>query len=131
MFDYTGDYSSLSSGFSDDNKYNIGLIGTDRKTKTMAYKVIFSKFHNTEKVTIPIGNKTDKAPMLFIIFGLLLALGMGILVNSGKKFREDSSRALLRPYNFFADVRDLRMISGVHTGLLGSYYCGHKFIAFK
>jgi len=124
MFDYTGDYSSLSSGFSKNNLYNIGLISIDRKTKSMAYNVVYSKFNNTERVTIPIGNKKDQAPMLFIVFGLLLALGMGILVNSGKKFREDSSRALLRPYNFFADVRDLRMISGFHTGLLAIILAG-------
>ena len=124
MFNYIGDYASLSSGYSNDNKYNIGLIGIDRKNKTLTYKVIYSKFHNTEKVTIPIGNKTDQAPMLFIVFGLVLALGMGILVNSGKKFREDSSRALLRPYNFFADVRDQRMISGFHTGLLALILSG-------
>jgi len=124
MFDYTGDYSSLTSGYSKNNLYNIGLISLDKKTKTMAYKVIYSKFHNSERVTIPIGNKIDRSPMLFIIFGLLLALGMGILVNSGKKFREDSSRALLRPYNFFADVRDLRMISGFHTGLLAIILAG-------
>ena len=124
MFNYTGDYASLSSGYSDNNKYNIGLIGIDRKYKTLAYKVIYSKFHNTEKVTIPIGSKTDQAPMLFIVFGLVLALGMGVLVNSGKKFREDSSRALLRPYNFFADVRDQRMISGLHTGLLALILSG-------
>lgn len=124
MFNYTGDYASLSSGYSDNNKYNIGLIGIDRKYKTLAYKVIYSKFHNTEKVTIPIGSKTDQAPMLFIVFGLVLALGMGVLVNSGKKFREDSSRALLRPYNFFADVRDQRMISGFHTGLLALILSG-------
>ncbi len=124
MFDYTGDYASLSSGYSDNNKYNIGLIGIDKKYKTMAYKVIYSKFRNTEKVTIPIGSKTDQAPMLFIVFGLILALGMGVLVNSGRKFREDSSRALLRPYNFFADVRDQRMISGFHTGLLALILAG-------
>ena len=40
---------------------------------------------------------------------------MGVLVNSGRKFREDASRALLRPYNFFADVRDQRIISAYHT----------------
>jgi hypothetical protein len=44
---------------------------------------------------------------------------MGILVNSGKKFREDASRALLRPYNFFADVRDQRIISAFHSTFLG------------
>ena len=57
--------------------------------------------------------------MVFIIFGLFLALIMGILVNSGRKFREDSSRALLRPYNFYADVRDQRIMSGYHSTILG------------
>jgi hypothetical protein len=44
---------------------------------------------------------------------------MGVLVNSGRKFREDASRALLRPYNFFADVRDQRIISAYHSLFLG------------
>ncbi|MCK7516354.1 MAG: hypothetical protein MZV64_00805 [Ignavibacteriales bacterium] len=70
---------------------------------------------NTEKVTIPIGSDKDDAPMIFIITGLVLALLMGVLVNSGRKFREDASRALLRPYNFFADVRDQRIISAYHS----------------
>jgi hypothetical protein len=49
----------------------------------------------------------------------VLALLMGVLVNSGRKFREDASRALLRPYNFFADVRDQRIISAYHSLSLG------------
>jgi hypothetical protein len=53
--------------------------------------------------------------MIFIITGLVLALSTAILVNSGRKFREDASRALLRPYNFFADVRDQRIISAYHS----------------
>jgi hypothetical protein len=72
-----------------------------------------------ERVTIPIGSKKDDAPMIFIVFGLFLALVMGGLVNSGKKFREDATRALIRPYNFFADVRDQRIISAFHTSILG------------
>jgi beta-galactosidase len=43
---------------------------------------------------------------------------MAVLINTKKKFREDCTRALLRPYNFFADVRDHRIISGVHTAIL-------------
>ena len=54
-----------------------------------------------------------------IIIGLLIAIFMGVLVNSGRKFREDASRALLRPYNFFSDVRDQRIISASHSTLLG------------
>ena len=118
MFDYRGDYASLVAGYNKDNLYRIGISGEDRGTDRIGYKVIYSKLHNTEKVTIPIGSKKDDAPMIFVIAGLLLALIMGVLVNSGRKFREDSSRALLRPYNFFADVRDQRIMSGYHSTVL-------------
>ncbi len=119
MFDYKGNYASLINGYSKSNLYRFGICGADRDISRLSYKVIFSELHNTEKVTIPIGSKHDDAPMSFIIFGLLLALLLGVLVNSGKKFREDTSRALLRPYNFFADVRDQRIMSGFHSTILG------------
>jgi beta-galactosidase len=118
MFDYRGDYASLTSGYNAETTYNIGILGEDRRTDRLSYKVIFSRLHNAEKVTIPIGIKKDDAPMILNIFGIILALAMGIMVNSGRKFREDSSRALLRPYNFYADVRDQRIISGYHSVFL-------------
>jgi beta-galactosidase len=119
MYDYSGDFPSLINGFSKNNIYNIGVTSSDRSTNRLAYKVIYAKLHNMESVTIPIGSKKNTAPMVFIIFGLFLALIMGVLVNSGRKFREDSSRALLRPYNFYADVRDQRIMSGYHSTVLG------------
>lgn len=119
IFDIRGDYRSIISGFSEDNLYLIGLISEDRNQERLAYKVLSARMRNTEKVTIPIGSDKDDAPMIFIITGLVLALLMGVLVNSGRKFREDASRALLRPYNFFADVRDQRIISAYHSLFLG------------
>ncbi|HUX61150.1 MAG TPA: glycoside hydrolase family 2 TIM barrel-domain containing protein [Ignavibacteriaceae bacterium] len=118
MFDYRGDYASLSAGYNSDNLYKIGICGEDRNTDRLGYKVIYSKLHNTDKVTIPIGNKKDSSPIVFILFGLVLAIILGVLVNSGRKFREDASRALMRPYNFFADVRDMRIMSSYHSSIL-------------
>jgi beta-galactosidase len=118
MFDYRGEYSSFITGYSSDNIYHIGLSGEDRGNNRLALKVVSAKLHNTEKVTIPIGSKKDDSPMIFIVFGIILAIILGGLVNSGRKFREDSSRALLRPYNFFADVRDQRLISGLQSNVL-------------
>jgi hypothetical protein len=115
MFDIRGDYPSIICGYKDENVYNIGLVNEERNQDRLAYKVLSARMKNTEKVTIPIGSDKDDAPMIFIITGLLLALLMGVLVNSGRKFREDASRALLRPYNFFADVRDQRIISAYHS----------------
>jgi len=118
MFNYRGDYSSLISGYNENNVYNIGLVSEDRGTAFLSQKVIKSKLQNTERVTIPIGTKNDSSPMAFIVVGLVLALIIGVLVNSGRKFRENASRALLRPYNFFADVRDQRIISSYHSTVL-------------
>lgn len=118
MFDYRSDYASIISGYNKENLIHLGLADENRGTDRMSYKVIYAKLNNTEKVTIPIGSKKDDSPMLFIITGIVIAIVIGIMINSGKKFREDSSRALLRPYNFFADVRDQRLISGVHTVIM-------------
>jgi beta-galactosidase len=118
MFDYRGEYSSFIAGYNPGNIYHIGLSGEDRGNNRLALKVVSAKLHNTEKVTIPIGSKKDDSPMIFIVFGIILAIVLGGLVNSGRKFREDSSRALIRPYNFFADVRDQRLISGFQSNIL-------------
>ncbi len=118
MFDYYGDFSSLFTNYSDENRYAIGIIGEDRNINRISYNLIKSKLITNKRVTIPLGNKKDDAPMFFILVGLALAVMMGILVNSKKKFREDATRALLRPYNFFADIRDHRIISGFATIIL-------------
>jgi len=120
MYDIRGNYRSIISGYNKDNVYNIGLVSEDRKQDRLAFKILSARMKNTEKVTIPIGSEKDDAPMIFIVTGLVLALLMGVLVNSGRKFRDDASRALLRPYNFFADVRDQRIISAYHSLFLGA-----------
>ncbi|HKI77389.1 MAG TPA: glycoside hydrolase family 2 TIM barrel-domain containing protein [Ignavibacteriaceae bacterium] len=118
MFDYRGEYASIIAGYDENNIYNIGLCDENRDTDRLGYKVVYAKLHEAEKVTVPIGSTKDSSPMVYILFGLLLAVVMGVLVNSGRKFREDASRALLRPYNFFADVRDQRIMSGAHSIIL-------------
>jgi len=124
MFDYKTDYFSLVSGYYDDGLVKLGILDNEENTNKLSYKVVYSRLHNSEKVTIPLGIKKDNSPMVFVIFGLVLALFMGFLTNSARRFREDASRALIRPYNFFADIRDLRIISGIHTTLLGIIVSG-------
>lgn len=118
IFSYRGDFASLTGGYNENFVYPVGILEETKDMSKLTYKVIYSRLHNLEKVTIPIGSKKDDAPMVFILFGLGLAFLTGILVNSGKKFREDASRALLRPYNFYADIRDQRIISGYQSAIL-------------
>lgn len=123
IFDFRGDFSSLFFKYDKENIYKIGLISEDRKEERLSYKVVTSYLQDSERVTIPIGSSKDDSPMIFIITGLFIALVMAVLVNSGKKFREDATRALLRPYNFFADIRDQRIISGYQSIFLLLIIC--------
>jgi beta-galactosidase len=115
MFDYYGDFNSLYSKYTPDNLYRIGILGVDKSPDRLSYNIIKSKLKTLKRVTIPLGNAKNDTPMLFIVAGLLLSLFMGIIINSKKKLREDATRALLRPYNFFADIRDHRIMSGIAT----------------
>lgn len=118
LFNYSGDFVSLYSGYSDEAKYKLGIFNDNLNTNNLVYRVISSRINNNSKVTIPIGSLKDENKLLFILIALGLSIVMALLINTRKKFREDCSRALFRPYNFFADIRDRRIISGLHTFIL-------------
>jgi len=118
LFDYSGEYSSFYAGYSGGNVYKVGILGKDKNENNLAYKVLKYNLGDGDKVTIPIGIKENDSPLYFILIGLGLAVVMGIIMNSKRKFREDASRALMRPYNFYADIRDHRVLSGFHTFVL-------------
>lgn len=118
LFNYSGDFVSLYSGYSDEAKYKLGIFNDNLNPNNLVYKVLSSRLNNKSKVTIPIGSVKDESKLLFILIALGLSIVMALLINTRKKFREDCSRALFRPYNFFADIRDRRIISGLHTFIL-------------
>lgn len=118
LYNFNGDYSSLFAGYSNDNVYKIGILANPDSPPTLTYKTIKAELKKDEKLNIPLGTKNDRSPIFFVIVALFLAIIMGILVNTKRKFREDATRALLRSYNFYADIRDHRILSGVHTFIL-------------
>lgn len=118
FYDYSGDYNSLYAGSGNNNLYKLGILHGTPNLNSITYKVIKSKLTNGEKVTIPIGNAKDENKLLFILLALGLSVIMALLINSKKKFREDCTRAFFRPYNFFADIRDHRILPSIHTFIL-------------
>ncbi|HEX2867666.1 MAG TPA: hypothetical protein VHO03_11530 [Ignavibacteriales bacterium] len=118
IFDYRGDYTSFTAGFDPENIYRIGILDEFRQPGRFSEKVVYSKLHNDDEVTIPQGSQKDDLPIVFIISGVVLVLILGFLINTRRKFREDATRALLRPYNFFADIRDMRLMSGMQSTAL-------------
>lgn len=118
FYNYSGDYSSLYGGYSDEKFYNLGIIKNESGVNSLPYRAINAKLNQLNSITIPIGGSQDENKLIFILLALVLSILMAVLINIKKKFREDCSRALFKPYNFFADVRDHRIISGVHTIIL-------------
>ena len=57
--------------------------------------------------------------MSFVVIGILIILVFAVVYNLFRRFRENVSRSLMRPYNFFADVRDQRMLSIFQTSMVG------------
>lgn len=118
LFNYTGDHKSLYAAYSENNLYSLGIISGNRLQNSLPYKVLESKLRGEGKVTIPIGSSKDENKLMFILLALALSVIMAVLINTKKKFREDCTRALVRPYNFYADIRDHRILSSIHTFVL-------------
>jgi len=118
LFAYNGSFASLYGGYNSNLFYKFGILDYSRNLNSLTYKVLLSKLNEDTKITIPIGVKKEENPVIFILLALFLSIIMAVLINTKKKFREDCTRALMRPYNFFADIRDHRILTGIHTLLL-------------
>ncbi|PLX23737.1 MAG: hypothetical protein C0600_14215 [Ignavibacteria bacterium] len=100
-----------------------GVVDRFRQ-KRIAYDVLKSSFNNEKPPVLVTGNYEEQHPVSFVIFGILIIFIFAIVYNLFRRFRENVVRSLLRPYNFYADVRDQRMLSIFQTsmvGLLGSF----------
>ncbi len=118
IFNYAGSFCSLFTGYSPRNEYKVGILDDNRNLNSITYRAVNSKLLNKGKITIPIGSPKDDSPISFILIALGLSVFMALLINSNKRFREDCTRALFRSYNFFADIRDQRIVSGLHAFIL-------------
>jgi len=118
MFDYAGDYAPFYSGVKKNNLYQIGILPCDSNASRISANLIKSKLLGGARVSVPIGSKKDDSRFFFILVALVISAVIALLINSKRKFREDASRALIRPYNFFADIRDQRILSGFHSNIL-------------
>ncbi len=118
MFNYKGDFSPFYTGFNENKIYNIGILSNDSNASRISYNLIKSKLLGGARVSVPIGSNKTESNFFFIIAALILSLIIAMLINSRRKFREDTQRALIRPYNFYADIRDQRILSGFHSSVL-------------
>jgi hypothetical protein len=116
--DWKGDRPSLTVNAGDPWTHSMGLVSYERE-KRLAYDAIRSVFRGEKFVALPMGNYAASAPIIFVVSGLIVLIGTAYFYNANRRFRDNLNRSMMNLYNFFADVRDQRIVSPVHTTLLG------------
>lgn len=115
--DWRGDRPALSALSGDPYLHTMGVVSFERQ-KRVSYEVLRSLFKGEKIAALPVGNYSAAAPMIYVVTGLIVLIAFAFLYNNNRRFRENVNRSLSRTYNFFADVRDQRILSNAHTFFL-------------
>jgi len=95
-----------------------GLVDVNRKQR-LSFSTIQALFNIEKEPLLTAGSYSEKTPITFILLGIIFSIIIIFYINRYKRFREYIFRAILRPYNFYADIRDQRIISNMQTFILG------------
>ncbi len=116
--DWKGDRPSVTIRSGNPWMHTQGLVSAGRE-KRLAFDAVRSVFHGEKFVALPAGNHSTGTPIVYVLAGFVLLVGMAWVYNSSRRFRESLNRSVLNSYNFFADVRDQRIVATSHSTLLG------------
>lgn len=88
------------------------------RLRRFSYSTLQALFNSEKEPLLNAGSYTEETPVVFIIVGIVLGIIIVLLINRFRRFREYLFRAVLRPYNFYADIRDQRIMSTFQTIIL-------------
>ncbi|MEX0602601.1 MAG: glycoside hydrolase family 2 TIM barrel-domain containing protein, partial [Bacteroidota bacterium] len=115
--DWRGDRPLMTLEPKDPYMHPLGLLSYDRE-KRLAFDVVRSLFAQQKIAALPVGNYRAAFPAVHIIAGFAVIFLIAYYFHYNRRFGETFKRALLRSYNFFADLRDLRTVAPFHTFVL-------------
>ena len=116
--DWKGDRPGLAINSGDPWVYSLGVVSGHRE-KRIAYDAVKSVFRGRKFAALPMGSHTSDAPIVYVLVGFFVLIGVVYLYNSNRRFRENLIRSMVNSYNFFADIRDQHLVSFIHSSLLG------------
>jgi hypothetical protein len=117
--DYTLERPTMLVDHFDSYICTSGLVDVYRQRR-VAYDVYKALINDEKLPLLQARDGSFSTPLVFIIAGLLLALAIAFTANQSRRFREYVVRAVLRPYNFYSDIRDQRILSISQTTLLAT-----------
>lgn len=103
-----------------DNQYlsSNGLLNLNRQER-LSYKTLQTLFNNEKEPLLNAGSYSEKTPIIYVLVGMFILLLIFGMTTRFRRFKEYFVRSVLRPFNFYADIRDQRIISSVQTFILG------------
>ena len=116
--DWKGDRPSLIVNSGDPWMHTMGLVSQQRE-KRLAYEAVRRLLRGEKPGGVSPGTYSASSPIVYVISGLALFIGIAYVYNASRRFREGLHRSVLNAYNFFADIRDQRIVSYVQSTLLG------------
>lgn len=116
--DWRGDRPVLGVGTDDQYLYTMGVVAYDRDRR-LSYDAVRALYTGEKVPAVSLGDYSDKKPIFYIVYGLILLIVFAFSFNLFRRFRENVIRALVRTYNFYADVRDQRIFSYIQTTVVG------------
>ncbi len=116
--DYRLPYHSIYAGKIDNKLLKFGLVNEYRDKKKLSYQTVRSYLKEEKLPVIMRGEYEDEANVIFVFSGLLFLAFTILTINSTHRFRETVSRAILKTFNFYSDIRDGWFISSFHSFIL-------------
>lgn len=112
--DWRTDRPTLSTHSGDPYLQAMGLVSQDREKRT-SFDVARAMFNGEKVQALPVGNYSSSTPVMYVVAGLIVLISFAFFYNGNRRFRDCVNRSLVRTYNFFADVRDQRILTYGHS----------------
>ena len=107
--DWRTDRPSLTTHSRDPYLHTMGIVSGERE-KRIAFDVTRAMFNGEKVQALPIGTYSSSAPIIYVVAGLVTLIAFAFMYNGNRRFRDAVNRSMFRLYNFFADVRDQRIL---------------------
>ncbi|MBI3766730.1 MAG: beta galactosidase jelly roll domain-containing protein, partial [Ignavibacteriales bacterium] len=117
--DWRTDRAALTTHADDPYLHTTGIVSYEREKRT-AFDIVRAMFNGEKSQALPVGNYSSNAPIIFVLAGFVALVSFAFIYNGNRRFRECVNRSLFRTYNFFADVRDQRILTYAHSIFLAA-----------
>ena len=112
--DWQCDRPAMTTHSNDPYLKAMGLVSADREKRT-AFDVARAMFMGEKVQALPVGNYSSSTPFIYVGVGLVVLISFAFIYNGNRRFRDCVNRSLFRTYNFFADIRDQRILTYGHS----------------